>query len=92
MARFYFHLADDDGCILDDAGIDLSGAEAAKQEAVKGARSIMAHDALSGELDLTGRIEVIDERGKHVLTLPFAQAIAVRFPGWAERRKQSRDG
>lgn len=92
MARFYFHLADADGCIRDEAGIDLSGAEAAKLEAVKGARSIIAHDALSGELDLTGRIEVTDEHGAPVLTLPFAQAIAVRFPAWAERRKQPRGG
>jgi|GEM_PF-563880 len=86
MRRFHFHVRNGDGLHRDETGVDLPDAEAARAEAVEGARSIMADEVRLGRLDLTGCIEVADGAGEPVLTVSFAQAVAVRFPAWAERR------
>ncbi len=76
MPRYYFHLRNCPDCI-DEEGRELSDATAAYAAAVMEARSILSEDVLQGKLPLGGSIEVKDERGNIVLTLPFRSAIRI---------------
>jgi len=77
MPRYYFHVYDDDTA-LDDEGLDLPDLEAARREALAGARSLAAEQVIMGKLTLHHRIEVEDEARRPVLTLPFGSAFQVQ--------------
>lgn len=77
MSRYFFHLHDDLDTI-DEEGAELADADAARAFAVQNARSAAAASVLSGCLDLEHWIEVADEEGRTVLTVPFAEAVQVR--------------
>jgi hypothetical protein len=77
VPRFFFHLYDD--CIvLDEEGSDLVDVGAARGEAIRSARSIMAEQIGHGQLNLGHRIEVEDANGDPVLTLTFGDAVTVQ--------------
>ena len=76
MPRFFFHVYDD-VVAIDDEGMELPDAEAARDAAVAGARALAADQARKGHLDLSHRIEVKDESGSPVLTLTFDEAVRV---------------
>lgn len=76
MPHFFFHVYDD-MVILDDDGIELSDAEAARIAALAGARAMMCDQLSKGRLSLHHRIEVVDEGGGAVLTLPFGDAVEI---------------
>jgi hypothetical protein len=76
VPRFFFHFFDD-AVIRDDEGIELADAEAARREAVAGARSMMCDQLTAGRLSLHHRIEVRDEQGDEILTLAFGDAVAI---------------
>ena len=77
MARYYFHLHDQAGITLDQEGVELSQVSQAHVVALKAARAIISADGQTGHIDLRSRIEVLDEDGKNVLTLPFTGAVIV---------------
>lgn len=76
MTRFFFHVFDD-VVALDDEGMELPDAEAARREALAGARALAADQVRKGKLDLSHRIEVADEAGTPVLILTFEEAIRI---------------
>jgi hypothetical protein len=76
MPRFFFHLYDD-FIVLDEEGSDLADVGAARCEAIRSARSIMAEQIIHGRLNLGHRIEVEDANGEPVLTLTFGEAVTV---------------
>jgi hypothetical protein len=78
MPRFYFHIHDGIGFAEDLEGRETAGLAAAKEHALKGARSLMSADVEDGELDLRGRIEVNDEAGACVLVLHFRDALLIK--------------
>lgn len=78
MARYFFHLHESAGFLKDEEGLELPDGDAVRQEALKGARSILGHDVQSGSLDLRGRIEVADAHGRVVLVLPFHEAVQLK--------------
>lgn len=80
MARYYFHMRDANGRIRDEEGVDLPDIEAARAEAMRGARSIIGHDVLAGRLDLSGAIEVVDEAGQEIHALAFVDAVSLQLP------------
>ena len=76
MPRYFFHFYD--GPILrDQDGIELADAEAACAAALAGAREVMCDQLMKGRLSLHHRIEVEDEDGKAILTLPFGEAVRI---------------
>ena len=79
MPRFFFHVFDD-VVVRDDEGIELPDAEAARGAALAGARAMMCDQLMKGRLSLHHRIEVEDEDGADVLTLPFGEAIEIENP------------
>ena len=79
MPRCYCHTRGGPEEADDFEGLELDGEAEVYAEALRGARSLIAGAVLDGRLSLVERIEVEDESGKSVLTLPFADA--VKGPG-----------
>lgn len=77
MALYYFHLHNGVGLIRDEEGRDLPDIDSARDEAIRGARALLADDVLKGHLDLKGKLEVLGEDGTHLFTLHFADAIEI---------------
>ena len=75
MPRFYLHVCNGTGFVADDDGQELPDLEAARAEAVRSARSIMASDVQRGMLDLSSFIEIEDEDHQLVHTLSFEDAV-----------------
>ncbi len=76
MPRFFFHIFDDVE-VLDDEGIELSDAAAARAAAVEGARALICDQVRKGEVHLEHRVEVADEAGERILILPFGEAVKI---------------
>lgn len=76
MPRYFFHVYDD-LIIRDQDGIDFADAEAACAAALAGAREMMCDQLMKGRLCLYHCIEVEDEGGKTILTLPFGEAVRI---------------
>ena len=77
MPRFFFNLRDD-VFVEDCEGKDLADAGKAHEVAVHYAREMMAEDVKDGRLVLKDRIDVVDEQGEEVFTLPFREAIDIQ--------------
>ena len=75
MPLFYFHLHDRSGPVPDPDPRELADLEVVRAQALKGARSIICEDVRYGRVDLTGRIDVHDDAGTLVLSLPFTEAV-----------------
>ena len=76
MPRFYFHLFNDEAS-RDEEGKELPDSSAAHQQALSYARDMAAVSVREGYLNLTHRIEVTDQDGATVLTMPFRQAVHI---------------
>ena len=75
VPRFYLHVCNGTGFVADEEGQELPNLEAARAEAVKSARSIMASDVQRGMLDLSSFIEIEDADHQLVSTLGFQDAV-----------------
>jgi hypothetical protein len=71
FARFFFHLHERRSCLLDQNGIDLLTLEDVIQEAMNGARSILAAERMLGSRSVGSAIIVEDEAGRQVFQLPL---------------------
>jgi hypothetical protein len=80
MPRYRFNIHNGIGFVEDEEGRELPDLAAARAEAVKGIRSILAEDVAEGRVDLRGRIEVLDEADAPVLTIAFGDAVRVEQP------------
>ena len=76
MPRFFLHLRDGTGEILDEEGVELSHAAIAGA-ALLAARDCMAADVKQGRVDLNHRIDVHDESGEIAQSLIFADALEI---------------
>lgn len=87
VPRFHFDLYDRLGSMPDEEGRDLRDLDAARSEALKGVRSVIAAEVERGLLDLTGKMVVRDGDGT-VLTLAFHEALTINglwnAPGGAD--------
>jgi hypothetical protein len=79
VPRYFFDIFDH-AVSLDDEGIELADAEAARQAALAGARSMMCDELAQGRLTLHHRIEVRDEAGDELLSLTFGDAVTIEPP------------
>ncbi len=77
MQRYYLHIHNGLGHTPDEEGQLLANLGAACEAATRGARSIMSGEVLKGRIDLTGRIEIVDEQGALLDTVPYTQAVQV---------------
>lgn len=77
MARFFFHLHECGVITEDPEGLERDDLESVRVEAVRAAREVMCAEVNGGKLCLDCCIDVVDGRGKPVLTLPFKEALAI---------------
>jgi hypothetical protein len=78
MTRYFLHVHNSHGDAEDDEGLEAGSLSEAREKAVKGIRSLLAAEAENGEINFKGRIEISDESGKIVLTVPFTDALSVK--------------
>lgn len=75
---YYFHVRNEYGLVRDEEGQMVSPDKSIRQIAIEGARSVMAADVLEGFLDLSGQIEVTDDRHAMILTVRFDEALLMK--------------
>ena len=74
MSLYFFHLRDGSDQLLDPEGVELPDLKAAEARALAAARDMLSEEMKLGRLDLGYRIEVEDERGRVLHSLPLADA------------------
>ena len=79
MRRYFLHLVDHVDMLLDPHGVNLP-ADTVERATLAAARHCMCGDVRNGRLDLPYRIDVHDESGTAVHSLPFADAVEILAP------------
>ena len=77
MPRYFFHIYDD-VIVHDEEGAELPNVEAARLNAIRGARDIIAEQVRHGHFVLSHWIDVVDEQGEAVLTVTFREAVDIK--------------
>lgn len=77
MARYFMHLRDGTEQILDPEGLEFATMEAVRKAVLVSARDLMTGDVREGVIDFRFRIDVENESGEIVYTLPFKHAINI---------------
>jgi len=77
VPRYFFHVYDD---IIahDEEGAELPSVEAARLNALVGARELICEQVKHGYFVLSHWIDVVDEQGVKVLTVSFRDAVVIR--------------
>jgi hypothetical protein len=77
VPRYYIHIHDD-ADMIDHDGMELRDLPAAKYEAIRGARSIMAEHLAAGRpLKLFHRVEIANADGKVLAVIPFRELVTI---------------
>lgn len=76
MPRYYFHVHND---ILarDEEGREFPDLAAAREEAISGARDLIAEDIRRGKVTLSHWIEIQDDAGNRLLTVSYGEAVQI---------------
>lgn len=77
MARYFMHLRDGTEQILDPEGLEFPTIEALRKAVLVSARDLMTGDVREGVIDLRFRIDVEDEAGEIIYSLPFKHAVNI---------------
>jgi hypothetical protein len=75
MPRYYLHIRDEGRLVEDPDGSDLPDLEAARAEALEGARNILAAKVKAGKLIDDQRFEITDETGSVLAVMPLKDAL-----------------
>lgn len=78
MPRFHLNIFNGDGASPDEEGQEFAGLPAARAEAIRGIRSMLASELGEGRIELGGRIEIADANGLVLEKVPFAEALEIR--------------
>ncbi|MDB5671480.1 MAG: hypothetical protein JWO25_2439 [Alphaproteobacteria bacterium] len=78
MPLYFFHIHNSHGGAEDDEGMEAKSLSEAREKAVAGVRSLLSAEAANGEINFGGRIDIADGGGKVLLSVPFAEAVAVK--------------
>jgi len=81
--RYYFHLRIGHTISPDEIGLDLANVETAYLEAFKAAQEMWSELLAEGSDPLSRCFEIVDERGRSLLTLPFAEVLEQARKGGA---------
>jgi hypothetical protein len=71
------HLRDGTEQILDPEGLEFASVDAVRKATLVAARDLMTGDIREGVLDFRFRIDVEDEAGDIIYSLPFKHAINI---------------
>lgn len=73
----YFFSFRNGGEVDDDVGVELIDEQAARDAAVRGARSIIADCVQKGTSPLSARVQVEDDSGRLLFALMFKDAVEI---------------
>ncbi len=76
MPHYFFHLFDD-AATFDEEGAELANVEAARVAGIQQARHMAADEVLHGRLHLSHWIEIADQHGDILHTIPFGRAFEI---------------
>ena len=77
MPRYFLHIIRRSDVIKDLEGSELPDLEAARREAVAGARAILSEEVRGGTLSLDEWIDITDASGNQLLSVPFSSTITI---------------
>ena len=77
MTRYFMHLRNGTDQILDTEGLEYSTIDSVRKAVLVTARDLMTGDIRGGVIDLRYRIDVEDEAGAIIYTLPFKRAVNI---------------
>ena len=87
MPRYFFHLRDPSGTLLDIEGSEHRDPEAAVAEAMRHARGMIVEEVRHrGHVPMGDRIEITDAAGTIIATVSFADSLSIQ---WGDGRKGS---
>ena len=77
MAIYFLRLRDGDTLLPDDGeGEEFASLDEVRSDAIESARQILSSAVLNGTAaNLNQQIEVVDHRGKTILTVPVGRAV-----------------
>jgi hypothetical protein len=78
MSRYYFHIHNSHGAAEDEEGMEAESLSEAREKAVAGIRSLLSAEAGNGEMNFKGRIDISNEAGERLLSVPFSDAITLK--------------
>ncbi len=84
MPRYFLHLRDSVDIALDEEGYEFASLDSLKVAMLRSARDTMKGDVNNGLLDLTLRIDAETADNELVHTLPFSDAVKIRYPELAD--------
>ena len=77
MARYFMHLRDGTEQLLDPEGLEYASVDAVRKAVLIAARDLMTGDIREGVIDFRFRIDVEDESGEIIYSLPFKHAVNI---------------
>jgi hypothetical protein len=77
MLHLRLNLYDATGDAPDDEGADYRDLADARFHAIAGIRSILSAEVLDGEINMQGRLEIVDDSGALLDTIDFMDALNV---------------
>jgi len=77
VSRFHFNVFNTIGDTPDEEGQELADLDAARTEAIRGIRSLLASEVQDGAMYLRGRIEIADPEGRILETIAFQDAVTI---------------
>lgn len=80
MPHLRLNLYNATGDAPDDEGAEYRNLDDARRQAIAGIRSVLSAEVLEGELNLHGRLEIVDDTGSLLDTIQFAEALVVLPP------------
>lgn len=80
MPRFFFHIVNGNGETRDEEGVELPDLAAARREALSGIRSMLREELTHGMIDFAGKVCITDHCDRHLLEVPFRNAVEIRNP------------
>jgi hypothetical protein len=90
MPLYHLHIRRTSTRLPDEDGAEYPSLEAAREDAVQSARELLATHIRNGRLPIDWSIEITDEEGVVVLTVPFRKAVDYP-PTLLDRRAVSPD-
>jgi len=79
LAHFYFHLRSGDELLTDDEGEDLPDLSAARREAERAARELLAEAIRAGKDEVPEGFVITDERGREIDVVLLAAVLPKLF-------------
>jgi hypothetical protein len=78
MATFYTNAHTPAGAAKDPEGFEADTLELARESVVEAIRDLIASAVRTGEIDLTGTVDICDPGGRVLCTVPYSDALRVK--------------